>query len=297
MASKTKRFTYPGVACIALTLACGGSQHAAEPADGTLTSPNWSEADSEAEAAALVDRPREPQCSGSELDASRLARSGLCNIEGHSAPLPELIETSLLHESASAIAGQSTEVHLVLRNTGTEDAELFLDHSCGFENLSTKVVTDSRGNRLDRVGRQDCPLDAACVGQVAHFTLSAQGKATITLPLKATVTVIGDSCEELPGRALSPGRYSVAWQTPYAEKPFTTALLVTKLARLAKSRCKEYASVVAKKAEPAIAQRLHVQKELLAACLRQQPSQEFADCQMQSTTEAQLAQCSEAHHP
>jgi hypothetical protein len=299
MLEHNKSFTNPAVflsAVSLLALSCGGSQQAAEPPSGALTSPTWSEAESQAPLT-VAPIAREPQCSGNDLDANGLARSGLCNIEGHSAPLPQSITASLLTASVSAIAGQSTDVHIVLRNTGAQDVDLYLDHSCGFENLTTKVLRDSQANRLDRVGRKDCPLDAACVGQVAHFTLAPQGKATITLPLPAVVTVIGDSCEELPGRALSPGNYSVEWQTPYTRKPFTTALAVKKLDRLAKGKCKAYASTVAKKAEPDIRLRRGVERELLETCVREQPSQAFADCRMNATTEIELAQCQEVQLP
>ncbi len=279
-----------------LALACGGSPKPAEPAEGTLTSPAWSEAESPVPPTPQ-ETPRDPQCTGAELNANGLARSGLCDIEGHSAPLPKEVTASLLRTSVTAIAGQVVDVHIVLRNTGTEPAELFLDHSCGFENLTTKVLRDAGKNRLDRVGRKDCPLDADCVGQVAHFTLSPQGQATITLPLAASVSVIGDACEELPGRALSPGIYSVEWQTPYAKESFVSSFKVTKLERLARSKCKSYASIVAKKAEPDIKLRRGVERELRATCESQQPSQAFADCRMNAKTEIELANCQEVQLP
>lgn len=278
-------------------LSCGGSQEPADTTATALNSPAWSEVKSQEVSPVEDDWTREPQCSGANLDASGLARSGLCNIEGHSAPLPPAVTASLRKSSVTAIAGQSAEVHLALRNTGSVDAELFLDHSCGFENLTTKVVTDARNNRLDRVGRSDCPLDAACVGQVAHFTLPPKGVATITLPLPASVSVIGDACEELPGRALSPGTYTVEWKTPYASDPLRTTLNVTKLERLAKGKCKTYASVVAKKAEPDIKLRRSVENILMESCLKEQPSQAFADCRMNATTEIALAACQEVQLP
>ncbi len=278
-------------------LSCGGSQQPANAPTESLDSPAWSEVKSAEVSPIEDDWTREPQCTGANLDASGLARSGLCNVEGHSAPLPPAVTASLRESSVSAIAGQTADVHLVLRNTGGADAELFLDHSCGFENLTTKVLTDARNNRLDRVGRSDCPLDAACVGQVAHFTLPPKGIATITLPLSASVSVIGEGCEELPGRALSPGTYTVDWNTPYASAPLRTTLNVTKLERLAKSQCKTYASVVAKKAEPDIKLRRSVEKTLMESCLKEQPSQAFADCRMNAATEIALASCQEVQLP
>lgn len=292
-----KRFTNTiALSATLLMLSCGGSQNQAQPG-GALTSPSWSEADSQVPPPVEEEVVRAPQCTGSDLDASGLGRSGLCNIVGHSEPLPASVSASLLTTSISAISGQTVDVHVVLRNAGTSAAELFLDHSCGFENLTTMVLSDARKNRLDRVGRQDCPLDAACVGQVAHFTLAPQGQATIALPLSASVIVIGNECEELPGRALTPGSYSVAWQTPYASAPLVSSFTVKKLARLSKSKCKTYASVVAKKAEPDIKLRRGVERELLSACQAEQPSQAFADCRMNATTELELAACQEVQLP
>ncbi len=279
-----------------LVFSCGGAQAPAEPAPN-LGSPTWTEAPVVTPPAEPEPPPRNPACSGTSLNASLLARSGVCNIEGHAKALPTSIVASLASDSAQVISGQSAAVQIVLRNTGATTADLFLDHSCGFENLSTKVLLDSGGNRLDRVGRADCPLDAACVGQVAHFTLDAQGSAMITLPLHAAVSVIGDNCEELPGRALSPGEYTVQWKTPYTETLLTTKLRVEKLLRLPKHKCKAYAKAVASKAEPDIKLRRGVERELLKSCRHEQPSQAFADCRMNATSEVELAGCQEVMLP
>ena len=283
------------IAAPLLVLSCGGSQAPAEPSP-SLGSPTWTEAPVVAPVEPEAP-PRNVACSGSSLDASKLARSGVCNIEGHAKALPASIVASLASNSAQVISGQSTTVQIVLRNTGMTDVDLFLDHSCGFENLSTKVLLDSAGNRLDRVGRSDCPLDAACVGQVAHVTLAAAGSATIVLPLHAAVSVIGENCEELPGRALSPGKYTVQWKTPYSETLLTTNLVVEKLLRLPKHKCRTYAKVVAVKAEPDIKLRRKVERELLVSCKQKQPSQKFADCRMNASTEIELASCHEATLP
>lgn len=217
---------------------------------------------------------------------------GVCNIAETAQDLPKAIVASLASSKAEAISGDETEVKILLRNTGTAAEELFLDHSCGFENLTTnKVLRDAHEQRLDRVGRTDCPLDAACVGQVAHFTLAPKGTLTITLPVKAAVSVIGEGCEEMPGRALSPGNYSVTWKTPYTSDALVTKLKVTKLERLAKSECKNYARTVSKKAEPDAKLREGVRKTLLAKCQKEQPAKAYAQCMMQAESEEALKAC------
>jgi hypothetical protein len=225
-----------------------------------------------------------------------LAGAGVCDIEGHAQELPPGVQASLASKTTEVVSGQNASVRLLLRNTGDTAAELFLDHSCGFENLTTNMVLrDHHDKRLDRVGRTDCPLDADCAGQVAHFSLAPRGVATITLPLKASVSVVGEQCEELPGRALSPGKYSVHWKTPYAGDPFVTKLLVKELVRLPKSKCKSYAQTVAKLAEPDPTLRGKVQKQLLSTCQKEQPSLAFAQCRMAATDESELEACQEAN--
>ena len=275
-----------------LVAACGGSQ-AQGSARPPLPSPDWSHPPGPEPISKVPDTQRNPECTGATFDASVLAASGLCDVEQRAQPLPQAISVTLASRAVEAVSGQLVSVTLRLHNASSEPQELFLDHSCGFENVSTMILTDSSGNRLDRVGRTDCPLDEACVGQVVHLTLLAGGEATITLPLHASVSVVGDQCEELPGRALSPGMYTVEWKTPYATTPFVTHLNVRALERLAKSECKNYAKVVAKKAEPDIRLRRDVEKQLLATCLAQQPELAFAQCRLNATTEVELASCTE----
>lgn len=281
-------------ASLLLATACGSSQAPKEGTAGHLDDPQWTaESKGEESKPAPPQEPaRDPACSGADLDASRLGRMGVCNIDGTAQDLPKTIVASLASSKAEAISGQEVEVKILLRNSGSAAEDVFLDHSCGFENLTTnKVLRDEHEQRLDRVGRADCALDAACVGQVAHFTLAPKGTVTITLPLKAAVSVIGDGCEEMPGRALSPGNYSVTWQTPYTQDALVTKLKVNKLERIAKSECKSYARNVSKKAEPDAALREGVRKSLLTKCQKEQPSKAYAQCMMKAETEEALKAC------
>ncbi|MCP4448440.1 MAG: hypothetical protein GY811_24320 [Myxococcales bacterium] len=281
----------------AMGLACGGSQAGTGETEAAMQSPEWSEEKSVQTEPEVEELARAAQCSGAALNTQLLARSGMCDIEGHSRPLPPSVSARLASPSVTAISGQVADVEIVLSNSGTSTADLYLDHSCGFESLSSMVLRDDASNRLDRVGRDDCPLDASCVGQVAHLSLPPGGEAIITLPLPASVSVVGDQCEEMPGRALSPGTYSVAWKTPYSETPLVTTLKVLELRRLSKSECKTYSKAVAAKAEPDIRLRRSVERQLLFACQAEQPSQKFADCRMKAITELELANCQEVKLP
>ena len=281
----------------AVAATCGGSHQDGDAPSGRIQSPDWSEATSPETAPDVEEAVRAANCTGSALDASLLARSGLCNTEGLAKPLPKSVVASLASTTATAVSGQVANVQIILRNTGTEPADLFLDHSCGFENVITKELRKAHSKRLDRVGGRDCPLDAACVGGVAHFTLLAGGQATITVPLAATVSVIGEQCDEMQGRALSPGKYTVEWATPYSQNALVLDFQVTELKRLAKNDCKAYARVVAQKAEPDIKLRREVEKQLLARCENEQPSRAFAECRMNAATELELANCQESVLP
>ncbi len=277
-------------------LACGPPNAAQQQSQSSLGAPNWSSTSTPA-ARPEVDSTRPDECTGANLDVSWLARSGTCSHNGYAQELPSVISASLSGQLVSVLSGQDTSVQLLLKNTSHESVELYLDSSCGFGHQVSATIRDRSGKRLDRVGRQDCNTEPTCAGEVAYVTLKPSGVATIDLPLSAKVTVVGQQCEKMPGRALSPGRYDVELATPYAANSFSFKLQVEELKRLPMARCGEYARVVAALAEPDLGLRKKVETTLKAHCEDKAPSLKFADCRMNSTTTIALEKCQEVYTP
>jgi hypothetical protein len=148
------------------------------------------------------------------------AHRGDCDVHGTAAPPPKGLVATVESDVYEVREGEKSEVIVVLTNTTEAGMVAEFDASCAFANMVDLSVHDRGGTRLDRVS-QSCEVDAPplCSGHVVRVELDPGGNAFLRLAVTANVTVLSKKCDEHEGRALSPGRYLLRFQTAFANKP------------------------------------------------------------------------------
>lgn len=272
---------------VVLALAgCSGPQKTADPivTDNRPPPPVAASADR--------DQPA-PECRGDALELLPLALSHRCDAGGTAAPLPPTVDVALASDALAATSGGQVSAGLALTNRGQSLEHLTLDASCRFANLARVELYSEGGMRHDLVGVGDCsePIEG-CAGHVIEVWLEPGGVATIPFEFPARVEVTdARTCEALPGRALSAGRYRVAIKSPLAAEPFAAKLAVKAVRTLPVSRCARYARDLARLAEPDPARRPAVAAEVAARCRKDPPRQALVDCQLGAKTDQALEAC------
>ncbi len=216
----------------------------------------------------------------------------MCNLSKTAEPLPTAgLVASLASEEITVVEGRPSEIRLILTNTTDAPMDLEFDASCRFLNM-LELAIYRRSMRMDRVSMQ-CDVDARvdCSGHVVGVTIDAGGTAFFRLTVPARVALLAKECEEFPSRVLSPGAYTMRVRTAFAKKPLLATMNIKRLVRLPRKECKSYAKKVAEVAEPQAALRAGVANALAAQCRRKQPVQDFADCQLEAKTAAELKKC------
>lgn len=275
-------------AALLVLAACGGSEMAVQtpaapkvepaPAQPAPSSTNGTESVA-----------RDPACMGSKLNLDALAALDNCQTNRTGDRLPASVQ---LHVPAKieAISGRPASIPVELHNTATVPVDLYIDASCHFTNFVTTEIRTGHGQRIDRVGGQQCERSPRCVGEVLHVTLAAGGRAELLYALATRVALESETCETFTGRALQASVYQAHIQIDDRE-PIKVRLAVTAEEFLPLSQCERYAKELALQAEPDPARRSTIADQVAAQCRQTPPTMQLVRCQRAARDETSLARC------
>jgi hypothetical protein len=266
-------------------MSCGGSEAPVEkPA-----SPNPQPGAGETQPADAPATPRDPACTGANLDLDSLAATNVCAVARTGDDLPASIEATVQSE-ADGIGGRPVPIHVQLHNSSDAPVDLFIDASCDFTNFVESRVITRTGQRIDRVGEKACEPAPQCTGKVMHVTLGPKGQANLHYPLQTRVALADENCGMWTGRPLQGDEYKLEIRVNKRE-PKIVKLSLQNEEYLSVDKCKAYAEDLAKLAEPNKSLRASVAAKVQAQCEKTPPTMKLVKCQETAKDEAALKKC------
>lgn len=147
-------------------------------------------------------------CRGPKLDLRKLVAGGECLVKTAQQPIPPAVVASVDPAPVIVKSGGKTAAAIVLTNTGTEEARLYLNESCGHLIDATYEMLVGNGERID-LEAGGCGLSSGCPPRILGIALPPQGTLRLTVDIVARIETFDATCHSKRVKPVPKGKYDL----------------------------------------------------------------------------------------